>query len=228
MLDGLEAEVHLAVDVMLPSARLGALAARVQPRHFRPSRSRLSVEAMGAVTGLVLDRHAVLGDQRTARGRKRRNRAGRGRIGRNDPGRGARPPAGPSGEVDARSRARLYPAGADRPLAPDRRTRFRRLEPAHLASGRSQRQARPAARRSRLGQHAPRHGRGRSRFGRAGAAGHAGLSRRRLFAFGDLSSRYAAGPGRVLAFAAICRLRRGDKGSDIGSGGVVGRPPRLF
>jgi DNA-binding transcriptional LysR family regulator len=60
MLDGLEAEVHLAVDVMIPSARLGALL-RAFNEKFPTVSLRLSVEAMGAVMGLVLDRRAVLG-----------------------------------------------------------------------------------------------------------------------------------------------------------------------
>jgi DNA-binding transcriptional LysR family regulator len=60
MLDGLEAEVHLAVDVMIPSHRLGALL-RAFNEKFPTVSLRLSVEAMGAVMGLVLERRAVLG-----------------------------------------------------------------------------------------------------------------------------------------------------------------------
>ncbi len=60
MLDGLEAEVHLAVDVMVPSARLGALL-RAFSEKFPTVSLRLSVEAMGAVMDLVLERRAVLG-----------------------------------------------------------------------------------------------------------------------------------------------------------------------
>ncbi len=60
LLDGLEAEVNLAVDVMLPSERL----ARVL-RTFRAAYPtvtlRLHVEALGAVTALVLDGRAVIG-----------------------------------------------------------------------------------------------------------------------------------------------------------------------
>jgi DNA-binding transcriptional LysR family regulator len=60
MLEGLEAEVHLAVDVMIPSARLGALL-RAFSEAFPTVSLRLSVEAMGAVMDLVLERRAVLG-----------------------------------------------------------------------------------------------------------------------------------------------------------------------
>lgn len=60
MLDGLEAEVHLAVDVMLPSERL-ARVLRAFSAEFPSVALRLHVEALGAVTALVLDRTAVIG-----------------------------------------------------------------------------------------------------------------------------------------------------------------------
>lgn len=60
MLDGLEAEVGLAVDVMLPSAWLGAVL-RAFAAQFPTVALRLHVEALGAVTALVLDRKAVIG-----------------------------------------------------------------------------------------------------------------------------------------------------------------------
>jgi len=60
MLDGLEAEVSLAVDVMLPADQLGVVL-----REFRTSYPtvalRLHVEALGAVAALVLDGRAGLG-----------------------------------------------------------------------------------------------------------------------------------------------------------------------
>lgn len=60
LLDGLEAEVDVAVDVMLPSARLGKVL-----REFRiafPTVSlRLHTETLGAVTAMVLDGTAVIG-----------------------------------------------------------------------------------------------------------------------------------------------------------------------
>jgi DNA-binding transcriptional LysR family regulator len=60
LLDGLEAEVHLAVDVMLPTRRLGEVL-RAFAAEFPTVTLRLHVEALGAVTALVLDRRAVLG-----------------------------------------------------------------------------------------------------------------------------------------------------------------------
>ena len=60
LLDGLEAEVNLAVDVMLPADRLGAVL-RAFSAEYPTVTLRLHVEALGAVTALVLDRRAVLG-----------------------------------------------------------------------------------------------------------------------------------------------------------------------
>lgn len=60
LLDGLEAEVDLAVDVMLPSERLG-LVLRNFAATFPTVQLRLHVEALGAVTAMVLDRRAIIG-----------------------------------------------------------------------------------------------------------------------------------------------------------------------
>lgn len=60
LLEGLEAEVNLAVDVMLPSARLGQVL-RAFAVEFPTVSLRLHVEALGAVTTLVQGRKAVLG-----------------------------------------------------------------------------------------------------------------------------------------------------------------------
>lgn len=60
LLDGLEAEVDLAVDVMLPAERLGAVL-RAFALEFPTVQLRLHVEALGAVTALVLDGQAILG-----------------------------------------------------------------------------------------------------------------------------------------------------------------------
>ena len=57
---GLEAEVGLAVDVMLPAARLGAVL-RAFASAFPTVQLRLHVEALGAVSALVLDGTAALG-----------------------------------------------------------------------------------------------------------------------------------------------------------------------
>lgn len=60
LLEGLEAEVDLAVDVMLPSSRLGRVLRGFAER-FPTVTLRLHVEALGAVVSLVLDRQAVIG-----------------------------------------------------------------------------------------------------------------------------------------------------------------------
>ena len=60
LLEGLEAEVNLAVDVMLPSDRLGRVL-RGFSAHFPTVALRLHVDALGAVTAHVLERRAVIG-----------------------------------------------------------------------------------------------------------------------------------------------------------------------
>lgn len=60
LLDGLEAEVNLAVDVMLPAERLGRVL-RTFAKAFPTVQLRLHAEALGAITAMVLDRGAVIG-----------------------------------------------------------------------------------------------------------------------------------------------------------------------
>lgn len=60
LLDGLEAEVNLAVDVMLPADRLGKVL-RAFAREYPTVQLRLHAEALGAITAMVLDRAAVIG-----------------------------------------------------------------------------------------------------------------------------------------------------------------------
>lgn len=60
LLDGLEASVDLAVDVMLPPARLGAVL-RAFATMYPTVQLRLHVEALGAVAAMVLDRKASVG-----------------------------------------------------------------------------------------------------------------------------------------------------------------------
>lgn len=60
LLDGLEAEVDLAVDVMLPAERLGRVL-RTFADTFPTVQLRLHVEALGAVSGLVCDGTASIG-----------------------------------------------------------------------------------------------------------------------------------------------------------------------
>ncbi len=60
LLEGLEAEVSIAVDVMLPTARLVDALQAFQTA-FPTIPLRLHVEALGAITQLVLDRTAHIG-----------------------------------------------------------------------------------------------------------------------------------------------------------------------
>ena len=60
LLQGLEAEVSLAVDVMLPSRLLGRVLQEFASE-FPTVSLRLHVEALGAVAALVLDGQAVIG-----------------------------------------------------------------------------------------------------------------------------------------------------------------------
>jgi len=60
LLQGLEAEVHLVLDVMLPTARV-VDALRAFRESFPTVTLRLHVEGLGAVTQMVLDRGATLG-----------------------------------------------------------------------------------------------------------------------------------------------------------------------
>lgn len=60
LLQGLEAEIDVAVDVMLPSERVGKVL-RAFASQFPTVQLRLHVEALGAITAMVLDKHAVVG-----------------------------------------------------------------------------------------------------------------------------------------------------------------------
>jgi len=60
LLEGLEAEVDLAVDVMLPSERLGQVL-RQFATAFPTVQLRLHVEALGAIAAMGVDRSAMIG-----------------------------------------------------------------------------------------------------------------------------------------------------------------------
>lgn len=60
LLDGLEAEVDLAVDVMFPAENLGVIL-RAFAAEFPTVQLRLHVEALGAITSMVLDGTAAVG-----------------------------------------------------------------------------------------------------------------------------------------------------------------------
>jgi DNA-binding transcriptional LysR family regulator len=60
LLQGLEPEIHLSLDVMLPAARI-ADALKAFRSEFPTVSLRLHVEALGAVTQMILDRSATIG-----------------------------------------------------------------------------------------------------------------------------------------------------------------------
>lgn len=60
LLDGLEAELDLAVDVMLPAGRLGRVLRTFQSE-FPTVSLRLHVETLGAITAMVLEQRAIIG-----------------------------------------------------------------------------------------------------------------------------------------------------------------------
>ncbi|MFD0849347.1 LysR family transcriptional regulator [Sphingosinicella xenopeptidilytica] len=60
LLEGLEAEVDLAIDVMLPPERVGRVL-RAFATEFPTVQLKLHVEALGAITAMVLDRKAAIG-----------------------------------------------------------------------------------------------------------------------------------------------------------------------
>lgn len=60
LLEGLEAEVDLAIDVMLPPERIGRVL-RAFASEFPTVQLKLHVEALGAITAMVLDRKAAIG-----------------------------------------------------------------------------------------------------------------------------------------------------------------------
>ncbi|KSV93173.1 LysR family transcriptional regulator [Sinorhizobium sp. GL28] len=60
MLEGVEPEIHVALDVMLPAARVTD-ALRAFSEEFPSVTLHLYVEALGAVAQMVLDRKAVIG-----------------------------------------------------------------------------------------------------------------------------------------------------------------------
>lgn len=60
LLGGLEAEVDIAIDVMFPAERLGVIL-RAFATEFPTVQLRLHVEALGAVTTMVLDGTSVIG-----------------------------------------------------------------------------------------------------------------------------------------------------------------------
>ena len=151
---GLEAEVSLVVDVMLP-AKLVVKALDEFRRKFPTVGLRLRVEALGAVTEAVLNGTAMFGVIGSAGSGQRSSDPGAGRIGQAHTGGASRPSFGADGKVTSVAGTRSCSAGAHRPLPPDRGPRFRRGGGEKLAAGRSGRQACAAAGGLGLGQRCP-------------------------------------------------------------------------
>ncbi|HMM65041.1 MAG TPA: LysR family transcriptional regulator [Mesorhizobium sp.] len=150
-IDGLEAEIDLAVDVMLPAQRLATVLAAFAEA-FPTVSLRLHVEALGAVTALVLDRKAVIGmSGPLAAGVEGVEWTMTGSV----PLVPVTAPGHPLARIDpGRRGAQPLPARAHRPLRLHRGSGFRGAEPADMAGRRPGRQAGAASRRNRLGLHA--------------------------------------------------------------------------
>ena len=152
LLDGLEAEIALAVDVMLPTARL-VDAMQAFEATFPTVTLRLYVEALGSCDPTRPFRHCRYRHQRSgcdASG----HRADQGWWRGTHSCRGAEPPTGGGSRACAGSSAELCATRAHRSLYTDRRSRFfgdRRQDVAPRGPGF---QARVASGWYRLGQHA--------------------------------------------------------------------------
>ena len=154
---GLEAEVSLVVDVMLP-AKLVVKALDDFRRKFSTVSLRLGVEALGAVTEAVLNRRAlfgVSGPLEITSDLLIRGPCGRGQA---HPGRASGSSPGEDRQSDRHPGPRSYSAGADRPFGADRGPRFGCRRGEKLAPGRSGRQACTAAGGPGLGIDAQTHG----------------------------------------------------------------------
>ena len=211
LLQGLEAEIRLVLDVMLPSARV-VDALKAFRAEFPTVSLRLYIEALGAVTQMVLDRTATIG----ICGARDAEVAGIERIGvgsvelipvaapdhplalagRNAPGAGR-----DHIQLVLTDRSPLT-QGQDLGVARD----------PDLAPGRSRLKAYAAEGRHRLGIYARTDGARGCRRGLARPARHARVEERVLPTACNLPNGYAARPGRFLAHFSV-----------RGSGGRGGR-----
>jgi DNA-binding transcriptional LysR family regulator len=198
LLQGLEAEIHLVLDVLLPASRvIDALKAfRVK---FPTVSLRLYMEALGAVTQMVLDRTATIG----ICGPLDVEFAGLERIGVDSVE--MIPIAAPdhqlahAGRNCSGRRARPHPARADGPLAAHAWPGSWRDRDPDLAPCRSRLEAHAAEGRHRPGLHARTDGARGCRSGAARPARHARVQGRVHATARDLSDGYAAGPSGLLA-----------------------------
>ena len=151
LLAGLEAELAVAVDVMMPTDTLVCTLVAFRAA-FPTVNLRLYVEALGSV--------AQAGSRPRLHHRRERpafnpiSGLEQRPIGSSASRacRGPAPSAGPDPRADPRRRrARTCATGADRPVRTDQGPGFRRAQPRNLAAGRPRRQARPAAGRAWAG-----------------------------------------------------------------------------
>lgn len=198
LLDGLEAEVDLAVDVMFPAERLGVIL-RAFAAEFPTVQLRLHVEALGAITSMVLDGNAVIGLSGPLF-------AGVDGLESVSVGSVAMVPVAapdhPLGRMDP------IPPGAGREftqLVLSDRSRFTEGKDFSVMSPKTWRLADLGAKHAllrqgnRLGQHAAADDRAGSRFGNTRAPGHAGSSRRHLPLRRDMAPRRSSRPGSGMA-----------------------------
>jgi DNA-binding transcriptional LysR family regulator len=153
LLEGLEPEVALVVDVMLPTSRL-VDAMQAFGAAFPTVALRLHVEALGAVTQLVNSGVAHIGIREPRHGNVPGLEADRGRRCGTGSGRGTEPPVGALFCEPARSRAKPYAAGSHRPFVARRGAGFWSDRRQVVASGGPRHQACAAAGGGRLGQYA--------------------------------------------------------------------------
>jgi DNA-binding transcriptional LysR family regulator len=200
LLQGLEAEIHLVLDVLLPAVRvIDALKAfRVE---FPTGSLRLYMEALGAVTQMVLNRTATIG----ICGPLDVEFPGLERIGVGSveliPV--AAPSVGACGLQRAGCWARPHPARADGPLPAHAGPGSWRDRDPDLALGRSRLEAHAAEGRHRLGLYARTDGARGSPSGAARSTRHARVQGRDHATARDLPDRHTARPGRVVAHCPV-------------------------
>jgi DNA-binding transcriptional LysR family regulator len=204
LLDGVEGQIGLAVDVMLPTARL-VDAMQAFEAKFPTVTLRLYVEALGAVTQLVHSGIAdigISGVDATLPGRA--DQSGWGGSGSC---RSAEPPVG---GWDARTGGGtgLCAARAQRPLDLDRGSRLFGDRCQDVAPGGPGHQARVAAGWHRLGQHARTDGPRRPCRGASETTGPLGVDRRFLRLSCDLPHGRAARAGGRVDSATLCPASR--------------------
>ena len=150
LLQGVEAEIRLVLDVMLPASRV-VDALKAFRAEFPTVSLRLNVEALGMITQMVLDGTATTGISGPL------EMAGIERVSVGAVGYSRRCSRSSVGACRAKPGGRRpgpHPACADGPLVAHTGPGFRRGRAADVAPGRSRLQAHAARRRHRLGLYA--------------------------------------------------------------------------